>query len=384
MPGCRKKVTGTRKKMECTVQGCTGHREEPSNKHCRNHTCANFHTDGCTNKKPAGDTVCQQHMRCPQQPCNKARIQYANGERGRFCYDHKCSADDCQELRSFQQNQYRLYCNRHGCHVAHCRERAFGQPGIRFIYCSTHKCRQCGQMAVSPAGLCERHNECGRPGCRNQREGARDLCSEHLQCETAGCRVPKKAGSSHCDNHTCRERDCRNSSGAHSYCEDHRCEKYGCSERRRMGAMRFCALHSCQTSGCQRPKCDRGQHCDTHTCSDRNCGNPKVFGDLCQHHFGESCRQAARIDWSDEQQRLRDDLAARDRDLALRDTYLRANLTVLEQRDEEIRRLQQRLNAQGVDPQEPEGGFPPQQWGGFPGQRGGFQGIGRGFGRHPN
>ncbi|KAI6085652.1 hypothetical protein F4821DRAFT_147189 [Hypoxylon rubiginosum] len=248
MPGCcRKKVPGPRKKskMECVVPGCTDRRHGSGSDFCKNHPCEHYYLpERCASRKAATDSFCRIHMRCPQPGCNKAKIQYADGRRERFCGDHKCSESTCSNLRNLQQNQYHPYCNDHACRVANCQERTLAQPGIVFIYCQRHKCSlsNCGSPAVNPPGPCRTHNQCRRPNCSNQRERNQDDCFEHRRCETNDCNELKKPGSSHCDRHTCLERDCENPSDNYGFCNIHRCENAGCRERQGMGGSRFCGL----------------------------------------------------------------------------------------------------------------------------------------------
>ncbi|KAI4866987.1 hypothetical protein F4820DRAFT_231810 [Hypoxylon rubiginosum] len=343
MLGCRKKTNGTRKKtkMECTVQGCTDRRCPSGTGFCKNHPCDRYNsTERCTNKKMAGDSVCLSHMRCPQIPCDKAKVQYAGGQRRNYCSDHECSDGRCSNLRDFQRGQYRPYCNEHICRTQACLEQALGTH----LYCRQHKCRDltCGRQVAGLPGrpiLCEFHNRCGRQGCTRERHGNLDLCLEHLRCEIPTCEEPKRARSSHCDKHTCLERDCSDPSDNYGFCNIHRCENVGCKDRRGMGNTGFCGLHRCQTKGCQGPRGQNGSYCDNHICSNGRCGNEAKLRRLCEDHYKEMCEQGVRNSYCAKEQEWKDKIRLKDISLQAYETHIQQqNGKIHELEEERIQR----------------------------------------------
>ncbi|KAI1135357.1 hypothetical protein F5Y05DRAFT_180255 [Hypoxylon sp. FL0543] len=351
MRGCQK-VSGTPARPGCNVPNCKLRRESfdsvPS-KYCKKHTCEHFSSPPpgkprCDKWKEPWESVCSHHVICPISNCNQARLQFRLSgpepkyRRGKFCYNHKCLLEECGELRSTLGQgplQYRPYCNEHICQDSAC-------PAMHvegFNFCVNHKCESWGCPAPRASRrFCDNHNRCQWVpwgSCALPKEENQDFCSRHLQCETQDCRLRKAPNLKHCVKHTCRERDCKDSSGNYAYCIEHRCGHEGCGEHRTVGATMFCALHSCQSRGCKLLRTPRGLYCETHTCIYSGCGNEKVIRELCEFHFQEECQEGVRADHDEERRRFEYE---RERG---RNTIL-ALETELRQRDQTIQQLRGR------------------------------------------
>ncbi|OTB01136.1 hypothetical protein M426DRAFT_222525 [Hypoxylon sp. CI-4A] len=351
---CRRPPTTT--KTVCAASSCRCHRDVVTgviSKYCKGHTCSYFYSPPppggtrCNNRKEVSDSLCLIHCSCPIVGCRKAKIQHrcigdeTKFTRAKFCNDHECCADGCQEQRTcldpIQPNKYRPYCRNHVCKHDKCIEKIL--PGSQF--CKKHKCEEygCQLQRVGSSVFCQTHNQCEAPdGCNRPKERGEKLCTIHLQCEADGC-VDKKVGDTpYCSKHTCQERNCLMSSDGFKYCKKHRCEYEGCGEHRRLGTARFCALHSCQKNNCRNQREDTGLFCTNHTCEHCGCCNEKEFRNLCEFHYREECRIEATAQWSEEQRRLKSNLE-RER------VTNQATIAELIKRDREIQQLLQRPHA---------------------------------------
>ncbi|KAI2467305.1 hypothetical protein F4781DRAFT_316302 [Annulohypoxylon bovei var. microspora] len=350
---CRPRQTGAATRTGCSTPCCKCRKDESgvvASKHCKKHTCEHFHSPSpgasrCEKSKDPSDSVCSHHVRCPIGNCNKARMQKRipadepKFKREKYCGDHKCSLETCAQLRNTLgtgQVLYRPYCNKHACHADGCTEK---NTEPRSVYCTRHNCqkRTCGSQIGNDPRYCENHNRCewSLGYCVHQKRPDKELCVMHLQCDTDGCDEWKDSGSKHCQKHTCHERKCDNSSGNFDYCSKHRCEYRDCGEHRAVAKGGFCARHVCQKDGCKESRGDKGIYCGTHSCTEPECGNEKVFRDLCDAHYQCQCERNLEVRWNEDRENMRFNLE-------MKDQALRTQYSLIRERDDLIQRLQER------------------------------------------
>ncbi|CVL03136.1 uncharacterized protein FMAN_00450 [Fusarium mangiferae] len=242
--------------------------------YCEFHACWQIQNGrACLEQKLPRASVCARHIHC-QAIDNGTRctldVKQGDMLAYRYCPQlHLCEYQDCQNLRSRQDDQYLPLCDDHRCQYDSCRNPRDGGAGV---FCRSHTCNEpyCGAFAPGtdpndPQRFCERHRQCLRPHCPrlcHTRENGHPtpFCGAHY-CEAHDCDDGRERGA-FCQAHTCVEPGCvRGRQTPGEYCREHTCRTWNC--RMRKIGREFCPQHECAYDGCD-AEVEEGRFCGRH------------------------------------------------------------------------------------------------------------------------
>ncbi|KAK3344803.1 hypothetical protein B0H65DRAFT_573224 [Neurospora tetraspora] len=273
--------------------------------HQHRYSNAGADDETCTQLKPAHDSVCAYHARCPVPECNQARLQYLDPayesrhsdtgpmyQRWEYCADHKCTIRRCPRRK---QSAKAIYCKDHGCQADGCKSQRLDS---KHNCCEEHQCKQdgCGTIVEGKFSYCAIHIKCDISNCNRARHnvsGTKDylrFCTDHATCAVNRCTDLKIEQSLYCANHTCRERGCSKSSQSKPFCSEHCCAEVNCRSPRPWAASpnargKFCPLHTCRAQDCPEFVDRLAIFCRTHGCSKPKCHEEVIVEGFCLDHL---------------------------------------------------------------------------------------------------